>query len=44
MSQMFQDPEYRRLVIPDGDKFSKAKESRMMIGHDRDFVADGKML
>jgi hypothetical protein len=43
-SQMYHDPEYRRVVLPDGEVFSKTKESKMMIGYDKDFVADGKRL
>jgi hypothetical protein len=41
---MYADPEYRRLVLPDGEVFSKTEESRIMIGYDKDFVADGKLL
>lgn len=41
---MYTDPEYQRLVLPDGEVFSKTKESKMMIGYDKDFVANGKVL
>lgn len=41
---MLADPEYQRLVVPDGEKFSKTGESRMMVGYDKDFIADGKVL
>ncbi|TVY91792.1 Dehydratase [Lachnellula willkommii] len=41
---MYTDPEYQRLVLPDAEVFSKTKESKMMIGYDKDFVADGKVV
>jgi len=41
---MWNDPEYQRLVVPDGAVFSKTSESRVMIGYDKEFVADGKVL
>jgi hypothetical protein len=41
---MYTDEEYQRTVVPDGDVFSKTKESRVMIGYDKEFVADGKVL
>lgn len=41
---MLIDPEYQRIVVPDGNVFSKTKESKLMIGYDKDFVADGKIL
>jgi hypothetical protein len=41
---MYADPEYRRLVLPDGEVFSKTEVSRIMIGYDKDFIADGKLL
>lgn len=41
---MFWDSEYQRTVVADGAVFSKTKESKMMIGYDKDFIADGKVL
>jgi hypothetical protein len=39
---MYTDAEYQRTVVPDGDVFSKTKESRVMIGYDKEFVAGWK--
>jgi hypothetical protein len=41
---MYTDAEYQRTVVPDGDVFSKTEESRVMIGYDKDFVVDEKVL
>ena len=41
---MYNDPEYQRLVVPDGAVFSDTKLSRVMVGYDKDFVADRKAL
>jgi hypothetical protein len=41
---MYNDPEYQRTVVADGAVFSKTNESKMMVGYDKDFIADGKIL
>jgi len=41
---MFSDPEWKRTVVADGPAFHKVQEARLMIGHDKDFIADGKVL
>ncbi|EXJ90089.1 hypothetical protein A1O3_03158 [Capronia epimyces CBS 606.96] len=41
---MLQDPEYQRTVVPDGAVFIKTEDSRMMVGYDKDFIANGKVL
>lgn len=40
-SKIIQDPEYQRLVVPDGKVFSKTEESKIMIGYDKEFIAHG---
>ncbi|OIW22638.1 hypothetical protein CONLIGDRAFT_638240 [Coniochaeta ligniaria NRRL 30616] len=41
MVAIIQDPEYQRLVVPDGKVFSKTEESKIMIGYDKEFIAHG---
>jgi len=41
---MWTDEEYQRTVVPDGAIFSKTKESKLMIGYDKELIADGKVL
>jgi hypothetical protein len=41
---MYRDPEYQRLVAPDSENFSKKGESKFMVGYDKDFIAEGKIL
>jgi hypothetical protein len=41
---MFNDAEYQRTVVPGADVFSKSRVSKLMIGYDKDFIADGKVL
>ena len=40
--QIIQDPEYQRVVVPDGKVFSKTEESRLIVGYDKDFIVDYK--
>ncbi|MCJ1389885.1 hypothetical protein MMC18_002742 [Xylographa bjoerkii] len=41
--QVFQDEEYKRVVIPDEESFLKRNEAVMMIGYDEDKGLDGKV-
>ena len=41
--QVFQDEEYKRVVIPDEESFLKRSEAVMMIGYDEDKWVDGKV-
>ena len=42
--QVFQDEEYKRMVIPDEEKFIKRSEAVMMIGHDEEKWEGGRKL
>jgi len=44
MMAVFQDEEYNRVVVPDEESFMKRHDAKMMLGHDEDKWADGKVL
>ncbi|MCJ1316940.1 hypothetical protein MMC15_002261 [Xylographa vitiligo] len=43
LMSVFQDEEYKRVVIPDEESFLKRSEAVMMIGYDEDKWVDGKV-
>ncbi|MCJ1415701.1 hypothetical protein MMC32_002033 [Xylographa parallela] len=43
LMSVFQDEEYKRVVIPDEESFLKRSEAVMMIGYDEEKWVDGKV-
>jgi len=41
---IFQDEEYKRVVVPDEEKFLNRRSAKFLLGHDEDKWVDGKIV